>query len=929
MRKAFTIACFSICFLTLSGQCPDSEVLYKRILNLRDSSKVSSDEQLTELLTYLEKENGCQYKNDSVHTLLLQRIGWLLILQNDFTRGIQYTRQSIDLVYARFNSSSINSELLIQSYINLMLGYDSLHQQAKKQEARDSCIAVSLRLRKGYDNAIFLLYLNVIDLFEKGEYYKCMQDSELGETISKANKNKFEYSDYYIENFLVWKLNALVYMKKTDEAAILITKQIDECKKTNNVTSLGSLYGLMASIAKDKGDFNESLDYYKKCFYYNKKIKNTNGCAQALNNIGFNLYTVLQSRPEIALKYYRLALLYANKAESLNIFDNIANIYVGKEKSDSAIYFYQRAFDNIQPGMNEEKLLNFPLDNLSVNVDYILNLLLDKPEVYIKKFKRDGDTHALNIAIHIYHLTDQFFSRINALQSDIHTKLFWREDLRRLYKKAIEASFLANNAADAFYFFEKARSTLLNEQLQLQRQSNETDLLNLAQSRRKISLLETKLFQTPSTSIQQSVLQQEIFLEKQELSRIVKVIKDKNPVYFQAFVDSSFVTFAAVSNHLSLNKKTLLELFNGDSTVFSLLLTGGKTFLRKIPKTLFDSVARKYTFYLSHPDVLNGNFSDFVKISSSLYQLVFGNHFQGGGSIIISPDGHYFPFESLITSRASGPVSYFIEKHAVSYTYSARFLGTPFHSDAITAGKNFIGIAPVHFTTTFSLASLIGSDKSLKIIDNYFNNATNLVFANASRRNFLHQFTDYKIIQLYAHASETSKNNEPVIYFADSLLYLSDLISETRPLTKLIVLSACETGLGTDYKGEGVFSFNRGFAALGIPSSVTNLWTIDNESTYKITELFYKYVADGLQLDEALQRAKIDFIKTASKEKQLPYYWAASILVGRTDAIPIQKNRNWLLYTLVAGVPVLLLIFFVAIRRKKTTRVPDTTETVS
>jgi CHAT domain-containing protein len=103
------------------------------------------------------------------------------------------------------------------------------------------------------------------------------------------------------------------------------------------------------------------------------------------------------------------------------------------------------------------------------------------------------------------------------------------------------------------------------------------------------------------------------------------------------------------------------------------------------------------------------------------------------------------------------------------------------------------------------------------------------------------------------------------------------------------------------YTGEGVFSFNRSFAALGIPSSVANLWKVDNEATYKLTELFYKYMSKGMPLDVALQKAKKEFRDQASTgENKLPYYWAAPILVGKSDVIPLQKKSDWDLFTCLA-----------------------------
>ena len=75
MLKQIFILFSSILFTaSLQGQCPDRDILWKRIIYLRDSSKASK-EQLAELYGYLNKMNSCPYKNDSTHEALLRRIG--------------------------------------------------------------------------------------------------------------------------------------------------------------------------------------------------------------------------------------------------------------------------------------------------------------------------------------------------------------------------------------------------------------------------------------------------------------------------------------------------------------------------------------------------------------------------------------------------------------------------------------------------------------------------------------------------------------------------------------------------------------------------------------------------------------------------------------------------------------------------------------
>jgi CHAT domain-containing protein len=142
-------------------------------------------------------------------------------------------------------------------------------------------------------------------------------------------------------------------------------------------------------------------------------------------------------------------------------------------------------------------------------------------------------------------------------------------------------------------------------------------------------------------------------------------------------------------------------------------------------------------------------------------------------------------------------------------------------------------------------------------------------------------------------------------------LYLSELIPESTPATRLIVLSACESGKGEFYRGEGIFSFNREFAALGIPAAIVNLWSVENTATYGLTELFYKYLSRGDSTDLALQKAKKEWIQTASGDQRLPYYWAAPILTG-SPALLIQNKASgdWTIFLEIAVIFLLIYIVF-------------------
>jgi CHAT domain-containing protein len=325
----------------------------------------------------------------------------------------------------------------------------------------------------------------------------------------------------------------------------------------------------------------------------------------------------------------------------------------------------------------------------------------------------------------------------------------------------------------------------------------------------------------------------------------------------------------------------------------------------------------RFSSYLISANLQNSDISGFMQCSQDLFHLIFPVESPPPGKTIISPDGIYFPFEALVSNQNPSAPEYFLNDHVTSYTYSVRYLLNDFKSDSTISAGSFLGLAPVRYPDSLKLSPLMQSNVSLEKISFSFPQSRTLLESNASRNNFMKLFDGYRIIQLYTHAADSSSSGEPVIYFYDSALYLSELIPEKKPATRLIVLSACETGNGKLYQGEGVFSFNRGFAALGIPASVINLWDVENEATYTITELFYKYVSEGLSTDIALQKAKLDFIKSSPRKRRLPYYWAAPVLVGKTETLVVSAHSKFQIAWLIAGVMFTGFFLFYLYRRNK------------
>ena len=910
-----------------SGQCPERAALWKRIIYLKDSAtKIPPQVKLNELLQNESALQLCHYTNDSVFAFLLEQIASSYFQMGEFVKAVEYEKRSIRAVRENADKPSVNRTRLVRSYYRLSDFYDTLNLETEKIKAIDSCISIGREYRPVSVFALYALYERADYSYKIGDFQRAQEDADMGELLVKKYLHGTD-SAFYCTYFQSTKITCAISLGQFAVAESMCSDLLEQLNQGKVRGDIGTTYDQLGLIQFHRGEFEEGISSFNKAVKYCEASKYFRGCQEALTNLGFNLFEEKKdSKGAIqaglrAIQYLHKnnSLTKADSFECLNTYTNIANAFSGINKFDSAEKYYQFAFDQVKPGANETSILHSSFNEFvsNVKIEFLPNLLRDKADAYLRRFKVSRDKETLAKAIQLYKAANQLINRIKTEDSKLLSKLYWRSSMQSINQHAIEACYLAGNIDDAFYFFENSRAILLNDQLSQQSKMDKKEILDLAQIKREVLELEKESNQAGLSSFQMDDIKDRLYTALRNQSAFEEVLKQKNPLYYQGFEDTSSTSVPDVQQKLLEDRQGLLELFAGDSAVYSLLITPHSVRLHKLDKKKFDSISNQYVTYISNASLLNNQYEDFVAKSHQLYELIFQGDPVPSGRIIISPDGRYFPFEALVVNNQGQSPVYFVEDHAVSYTYSARYLMNSFSGNDIEAGENFLGVAPVNYSASFSLASLPASDRSLLEIGSYLDNTQNLIAGQASKTNFLQQFSKFKIIQLYTHSSENSTRGEPVIYFADSALYLSELIPESIPNTRLIVLSACETGNGRLYRGEGVFSFNRGFASMGIPSSVINLWAVDNKSTYKLIELFYKYVAEELPIDIAMQKAKLDFIRNSSKEMGLPYYWAAPIIAGRSEKVYSKKSMLWMAIVAAAGLAGLSFIGWKSWRQKR------------
>ncbi len=429
-----------------------------------------------------------------------------------------------------------------------------------------------------------------------------------------------------------------------------------------------------------------------------------------------------------------------------------------------------------------------------------------------------------------------------------------------------------------------------------------------------------------------------IFKLRQEINQFSSFLEKSYPRYYEQKYNNETVDPTFVRKNLINDNTALIEYFVGIDKIYVFVLTKNLVFLDELSKDSLnmDQISEFRTILKNRPGNRSSEkeYSEFVSLSCALYnsfvKVALERLPASIKSLIIVPDDqiNYIPFEVLLmdepyneSSYSLDAQAYLFENYAVNYNYSATLLNKVVSKDPIDFKSNFIGYAPTfdektvketHTSINFELSNLKCSKDEVSSIESIVGGEKRISEA-ATKDNFLNEVKDFKIIHLATHTfvnPNDSKLNR--IFLQDD--FLSDVNLYNLELnTELAVLSACNTGSGELLKGEGVMNLARGFINAGCSSTLMSMWSVDDCTTADLMLLFYKEIKKGLRKDEALKRAKIEYLRTANKTKLHPYYWAAFIPFGDMKALDV--NNGWFLDSvlpigLIISVLLLLVFYF-------------------
>ncbi|WP_052599223.1 CHAT domain-containing protein [Aureispira sp. CCB-QB1] len=445
-------------------------------------------------------------------------------------------------------------------------------------------------------------------------------------------------------------------------------------------------------------------------------------------------------------------------------------------------------------------------------------------------------------------------------------------------------------------------------------------------------------------------LERLIMLEK-ELSdktkvheQLVLTLEQKYPKYFALKYDYSTVSIDSVQAALKENE-LLLDYLMLDSFVMIFTIEKEAMTCQLVPHQL-KKTNRTIVKFLS--SIRKNEIQDIQFEGTYLYRLLIQplKDLLGNKDIIVIPDGflNNIPFEVLPISE-NGEIRYLNEQHAFCYNYSATLYLTSKEAFQNTnAPKKIIGFAPdfavldsilnqgdslSNVVVELDLEPLVYARQEVKVLQNLFGaNSRGIIGAASTETAFKKVAGDYGVLHFATHG--IVNHSDPMF---SSLAFLTDDMNDgllhTHELfslelnAELVTLSACNSGVGKLYAGEGVMSIAKGFAYSGAPNMIMTLWPVSDQATEAIMHLFYQYLKEGIPKHKALQEAKLEFIKEYNIGRSHPQLWAGLIVIGNTEPVSslteIRNTIPWI-WIVLGTLLVLIILFFLIKKRINATR---------
>ncbi len=695
----------------------------------------------------------------------------------------------------------------------------------------------------------------------------------------------------------------------------LKTEQLTNVQKGILLNNLGNNYLLSST-----GEFMRPETHQSATKAFESSIKwlqNEKNQSENLSNSYRNLAALYRQRQNL-----ETATSYLEKAEKLfletknqqprklaKLYYEKALLFFDEEKYDQGSKQIALVFKTLIPNYNSSTILP------NQNQLYAETVLVDALDLQGEIFKIKEPKKALQAFDLSFYIEDLLMNGLVYENSKILMQLRSRNRTEKciaiyneLFRKEGKTSYLEK----AFQLAERTKSGIL--------QRYRSNIKNASAEEKKL-LQELQNLNNNILKEQQkgdlaniSTINQ--FIKKQnELMISLKKTQSKNPDYLPEKCD-----LKALFKKLENDKAMMVYYFMGFENLYFFIIQNNRIALDHINIT--DIAIPKivqFIDYFNSADAITNDISGYNHYGKAAYDVLKFPTNYVNQNLIIVPDGilNFLPFEALITKESNttnfAKMNYLMNDFNIAYNTSANIYLNA--KPVSNAKKTVLGIFPVFEKTPFELRY---SKKEMESIQNNFEGKY-LENANASFSNFKNNANHYSILHLSTHASSGDIETPASIKFFDQEILYSELYNlHINP--DLVVLSACETGIGKLYEAEGAMSVARGFQFAGAQNLMFSLWKVNDFTTSVFMSDFYTNVKNNVSYFYANANAKRDYLndKSIPNAKKSPYYWSSFVYYGSISVE--EKSANYIYYIVSLLILIGLFLIYNQYRNGKSSR---------
>jgi len=776
-------------------------------------------------------------------------------LKGDYKKALEYTEKAIRYVQKDSNTAFSKQQLTSSLYLNAGIIYDQLNDFNQALSSYKKSILIKNKFGlPGKEN----VYLNLAKAYAKVGN-NLLADKYHNLSIKESATTDKSYSVSLGNCYLEYG-NFLISINENNKALFIIQEALNINRKRFGEKNLftSNSYQLLGDYYFKIKDFQKSLNFYQKALISGSKD---------FNDINI---TANPSILDISLDLWQLRVIRL-KAEVLNI--------LAKEELDK----------NIKIKLHSISLSTI---NLAIEMTNTIRVDYQNEETRLKFNEKQKSVFiiAIETALQLYDLTGERNYLNLAYQTTQQCKA---NELK--YEIARNKMFSNNELPDS----------LRSKEKELQR-----DISGYS------ALIRGESAQTSPDTAKIAYWKDQQFDLSRLLEKKLEEVERKYPRFIDKIKKGNIIELETIQANLKSDESLIEYIISernekGDRKLYEFVITQKNLVCHteSLDSTMTSNFAalKEQMVDQSNPKINIENYNQLNHRLFAAYSVLIQpieKHF-AGKTLIIIPDDEiaYLPFDAFLTTWSKkkkinyAELPYLIRDYSVSYGYSTNTLWNNRSSAKIH--PNVIGFAPDYSNFASANGKKYKELKSNNMeVESILENFRGIVFKEnkATIANFKLNLNNGAILHLAMHAElDTLQAGTSSLVFSPEInnpniyhLYNYE-IGQMDLNSPMVVLSACNTGNGRLYSGEGLMSLARNFVLAGVPSVIETLWPVEDVAGSKIMGSFYKYLALGIPKNTALRQAKLDYISTTSPSFVNPRFWAAYTLVGDVSAI----KRMW------------------------------------